>query len=384
MKILLVTDFFPTGKDLRFSGGVEARTFFVARELAKRNDVFIISARLPQTREKEKMFGFTVYRPGPIINYNSGAPTVFDLHKRLSFIFSAISLGKRISIDIVDGGNFSDHFIAKMISNSKKIPVVFWYPDVFIGQWIKTSGLLGGFAGYLLEKTNMIFSADLFIAISNVTKNKLIMQGVDKTKVVTIPCGVESGEFQKKVHKSKITQIICISRLVSYKRIKDLLFAFVLVERELKKVKLLIIGSGPQKKELLQLARELKILNKIQFLENLSRLKLIEKIKESHLFVLPSAVEGFGISTVESAAGGVPYVVSDIPVFREVTKNGKGGLLFNLGSPTDLAAKIKRILVDKNLYQKKIEDAKELATFYNWRKVAQETEKIYQSLLRKK
>lgn len=384
MKILLVTDFFPTGKDLRFSGGVEARTFFVARELAKRNDVFIISARLPQTRAKEKMFGFTVYRPGPMINYNSGAPTVFDLHKRLSFIFSAISLGKKISADVVDGGNFSDHFIAKMISNTQKIPVVFWYPDVFIGQWIKISGLLGGFAGYLLEKTNLIFSADLFIAISNVTSNKLIMQGVDKTKVVTIPCGVESSEFKKKVHKSKITQIICISRLVSYKRIKDLLFAFVLVERELKKVKLLIVGSGPQKKELLQLARELKILNKIQFLENLSRMKLVEKIKESHLFVLPSAVEGFGISTIESAAGGVPYVVSDIPVFREVTKNGKGGLLFNLGSPTDLAAKIKCLLQDDSFYRKKIVEAKGLAGLYNWAKIAVDTEKNYQLLTARK
>ena len=384
MKILLITDFFPIGEDLRFSGGVEARTFFVAKELAKRSDVSVISTRLPKTSAKEKMFGFTVYRPGPIINYNSGVPTVFDLHKRLSFIFSAISLGKRMSADVVDGGNFSDHFIAWRIANSKKIPCVFWYPDVFIGQWIKTSGLLGGLAGYLLEKINLFSSADLFIAISYVTKNKLIAQGVDKTKVITIPCGIEAGEFKQKIHKSSVPQIICISRLVSYKRIKDLLLAFALVERELKKVRLLIVGSGPQKKELLNLAKELKILNKIQFLENLPRQQLIKKIKESHLFVLPSAVEGFGISTIESAAAGVPYVVSDIPVFREVTKNGKGGLLFNLGSPKDLAAKIKRLLQQDVLYKKKIEDAKELATFYNWRKIAIDTEKIYKLLIRKK
>src|SRR3989338_1504675 len=383
MKILLITDFFPIGKDLRFSGGVEARTFFVAKELAKRNDVFIISARLPQTRAKEKIFGFTVYRPGPIINYNSGAPTVFDLHKRLSFIFSAISLGKRISIDIVDGGNFSDHFIAKMISNTQKIPVVFWYPDVFIGQWIKTSGLLGGFVGYLLEKTNLIFSADLFIAISNVTKNKLIASGVDKAKVVTIPCGVEPNEFKQKVEKSKIPQIICISRLVSYKRVKDLIFAFALVERVLKEVRLVIVGNGPQKKELINLAKELNLLNKITFLENLSRQNLIKKIQESHIFALPSAVEGFGIATIESAAAGVPYVVSDISVFKEVTKNGQGGLLFNLGSPTDLAAKIKKLLVDKNLYQKKSEEVLGLSKIYDWSKIALATEKVYKSLIPK-
>ena len=384
MKILLITDFFPIGKDLRFSGGVEARTFFVAKELAKRNDVSVISARLPQTRAKEKMFGFTVYRPGPIINYNSGAPTVFDLHKRLSFIFSAISLGKRISIDIVDGGNFSDHFIAKMISNSKKIPVVFWYPDVFLGQWVETSGFLGGLAGYLLEKINLFFSADLFIAISKVTMNKLIASGVDKAKVVTIACGVEPNEFKQKAEKSKIPQIICISRLVAYKRIKDLIFAMALIERAVKKIRLVIIGTGPQKKELINLAKELKLLNKITFLENLSRQSLIKKIQESHIFALPSAVEGFGIATIESAAAGVPYVVSDIPVFKEVTKNGKGGLLFNLGSPTDLAAQIKRLLQDDTFYKKKAGDAKELVRSYNWAKIAVETEKIYKSLINKK
>lgn len=384
MKILFVSDFFPAGKDLRFSGGVEARTFFVAKELAKRNDVFVISARLPLTKSKEKMFGFTVCRPGPVINYNSGAPTAFDLHKRLNFIFSAIILGKKINPDIADGGNFNDHFIVKMIANSKRIPCVFWYPDVFIGQWIKTSGFLGGLAGYLLEKINLFFSADLFIAISNVTKNKLITAGVDKTKVIVIPCGVEADEFKQKSQKSKIHQIICISRLVSYKRIKDLLLAFALVERELKKVRLLIVGSGPQKKELVNLAKELKVLNKIRFLENLPRRKLIKKIAESHLFVSPSAVEGFGIATIESAAAGIPYVISKIPVFREVTKNGKGGLLFNLGSPTDLAAKIKRLLQNGSLYKKKIADARELATFYNWSKIAEETEKIYRSLIVRK
>lgn len=384
MKILLVTDFFPTGKDFRFSGGVEARTFFVAKELAKRNEVSVISARLPLTKSREKMFGFTVWRPGPVINYNSGAPTAFDLYKRLNFIFSAISLGKRLSPDIVDGGNFNDHFIAKMISNSKKIPAVFWYPDVFIGQWIKTSGLFGGLAGYLLEKTNLFFSADLFIAISNVTRNKLISVGVNKAKVITIPCGIEAGEFKQKAHKSKIPQIICISRLVSYKRIKDLFLAFALVERELKKVRLLIVGSGPQKKELVNLAKELKVLNKIQFLENLPRQKLIKKITESHLSVLPSEVEGFGIATIESAAAGIPYVVSDIPVFREVTKNGKGGLIFNLGSPTDLAVKIKKLLTDRKLYQNKVEQVLELSERYSWSEIAKETEKIYQSLIKRK
>jgi len=383
MKILLVSDFFPRGKDLKFSGGVEARTFFLAKNLSKNHQVTVICTRQQNTKPSEKMFGFKILRVSPEISYNSGAPSAFEAPKRLAFIIHAIKAGKQLDIDIVDGGNFNDHFIAKRIADGKNIPAVFWYPDVFIGQWIKTSGFLGGIVGFLLEKINLFFSADLFIAISKVTMNKLIVAGVDKAKVVTIPCGVEPNEFKQKVEKSKVPQIICISRLVSYKRVKDLIFAFALVERVLKEVRLVIVGNGPQKKELINLAKELNLLNKITFLENLSRQNLIKKIQESHIFALPSAVEGFGIATIESAAAGVPYVVSDISVFKEVTKNGQGGLLFNLGSPTDLAAKIKKLLVDKNLYQKKSEEVLGLSKIYDWSKIALATEKVYKSLIPK-
>ena len=221
MKVLLVSDFFPRGKDLKFSGGVEARTFFLAKNLAKNNQITVICTRQPKTKRSERMFGFKILRVGPVISYNSGTPSAFETPKRLAFIMSAIKAGKQLDIDIVDGGNFNDHFIAKVIASNKKIPVVFWYPDVFIGQWVKTSGFLGGLAGFLLEKINLFFSADFFIAISKVTMNKLIAAGVDKTKVITIPCGIEASEFKQKVKKAKIPQIICISRLVSYKRIKE-------------------------------------------------------------------------------------------------------------------------------------------------------------------
>ena len=90
MKILLVTDFFPVGRDIRFSGGVEARSFYVAKNLAKKHKVSIITSRLPGTKEIEKVYGFTVYRPGPVIDYNSGSPTVLDFHKKMKFILEAI------------------------------------------------------------------------------------------------------------------------------------------------------------------------------------------------------------------------------------------------------------------------------------------------------
>lgn len=381
MKILLLTDFFPTGKNLTFSGGVEARTFFVAKYLSKTNKVNVICSKQPNSPKEENMFGFKVNRVGPTLGYASGAPTYLDFLKRIKFIFDAISFGKKLDVDIVDGGNFNGHFIARQIASSKKIPCVYWYPDVFIDQWVKTSGVLGGLGGWLLEKINLTRSADHFIAISDVTKKKLLEQGVGENKMTKIPCGVEVKEFEMKVKKANPSTIISISRLVGYKNIKDLLLAFALLLKKGYILKLKIIGSGPKKRELIRLAKAIKILHNTQFIENLPRKRLILELKSSKIFCLPSSVEGFGISVIEAAAARIPYVISNIKVFKEITKNGKGGLIFKLGDICDLANNVERFLKDENLYSQKHKELKELTKLYNWKDISNETLKVYKILV---
>lgn len=76
----------------------------------------------------------------------------------------------------------------------------------------------------------------------------------------------------------------------------------------------------------------------------------------------------------------MPYVVSNIPVHKEVTLNGKGGFLIDPDNPEDLAEKIRLLLKDKKLYEKKSRDAQALAKKYDWEKIAMETEKVFKSL----
>jgi len=165
MKILLVSEFFPTGKDLNFSGGVEARTFFVAKNLAKRHKVYVLTSWLLGSTKNETMFNFTVSRVGPKRKY---IPTAGDILDRIKFAKSAIDFGKTLDVDIVDGSNFITHFIAKRIAKSKKVPVVAWYPDVWIGSWVQNIGIIGIF-GEILERVNLILGAGAYIVISKQT-----------------------------------------------------------------------------------------------------------------------------------------------------------------------------------------------------------------------
>ena len=219
MRILLVCEFFPAGKNLRFSGGVEARTFFIAKYLAEKYKVAVLAARLNGTPAKEKMFGFTIFRIGPKRDYTA---TVGNIPTRIKFIKNAIDFGKSLDVDIVDGGNHICHFIAKQISIYKKIPAVAWYPDVWLGSWIKNTGPLGLF-GEILERLNLALGFDGYIAISKQTAQKLKEHIKDKINI--IGCGVEEKEFVTKFKKFQNPTIVCVSRLTKYKNIKTLIFA---------------------------------------------------------------------------------------------------------------------------------------------------------------
>ncbi len=378
MKILLISEFFPVGKDLKFSGGVEARTYYLAKYLSLDHNVTVLTSKLKGAPTKEKTSGFTVLRVGPRRNYSA---TVGSIASRILFIREAIITAKNLDCDIVDGSNFITHFIAKRIASYKKIPYVAWYPDVWIGSWIKNTGIVG-ILGELLERFNLAYGASAYIAISKSTAKKL--SGKVNTKIELVPCGIDEAEFKGKHQKSNIPTIICISRLAKYKNIKDLVLAFAFILRKVKNARLVIVGTGPESKNLKNLAKNLKLDGKVKFLANLPRKELIDLYLSSSIFCLPSSVEGFGISVVEAAAAGTPYIVSDIGVFKEVTKNGQGGFIFKLGDIASLAEKLEKLLMDKALYKIKQADGKRLAKNYLWPAIAKETEKIYLGLLKDK
>lgn len=165
--------------------------------------------------------------------------------------------------------------------------------------------------------------------------------------------------------------IICLARLVKTKRIDQLILATAKLNDQL-----IIVGTGPQEKYLHFLAHK-----KVQFFKNLPRKKLINLLKKADLFCLPSVVEGFGIATIEAMASGLPAILADIPVNREITKGGKGSIFFEPGNITDLAAKIKTLIDNKTFYHQKQVEALKLAKSYTWDKVYLQTKAVYESCL---
>lgn len=98
-------------------------------------------------------------------------------------------------------------------------------------------------------------------------------------------------------------------------------------------------------------------------------------MRSARAFVFPSLAEGFGLPVVEALALGVPTLVSDVPVFREVA--GPAALYADPRSVPALAKAISRIAGDGTLQRKLAAAGPKRARRYSWKATAKETLEVY-------
>src|SRR3989344_513590 len=99
MKILFLTEFFPTELGGKISGGTEARTYYIALELLKRgHQVTVVTSKLPNSKDGESWNGLKVILVGIERNYTTGGALI----PRLIYLFATIKKGSEKNYDIVD------------------------------------------------------------------------------------------------------------------------------------------------------------------------------------------------------------------------------------------------------------------------------------------
>ena len=119
-----------------------------------------------------------------------------------------------------------------------------------------------------------------------------------------------------------------VGRLEKQKRPYELLKIFEKVSRKIPDVYLAIIGNGPLETELKDFTRRINLGNRVIFAGWQQNVENI--IPAFDIAVTVSRNEGFGTTTIESMACGVPIVGTDIPGTRDILNNSKGGILIPL------------------------------------------------------
>jgi len=158
-----------------------------------------------------------------------------------------------------------------------------------------------------------------------------VLNGIDHRKFSPNDSAREAS--RKKYCQENEKVFIAIGRLFEAKDYPNLLQAFTQVAQQHKDVKLWIVGDGPLRSNLENLASELGIAKNVLFLG--MRHDIAELLNGADVFVLSSAWEGFGLVVAEAMAAEKIVVATDSGGVKEVV--GECGFLVPVGNPPALA-----------------------------------------------
>ena len=144
--------------------------------------------------------------------------------------------------------------------------------------------------------------------------------------------------------------VIATGRLVPYKGFDVLIEALRHVDATA-----IIVGEGPLRHDLLRMARQRGVAERIILAGMLSRDDLKVHLHAARLYAFPSvsAAEAFGIVQIEAMAAGLPIVNTDLPTgVPHVARHGHEALTVPPSDPAALAAAIAQLLADRALAQR--------------------------------
>ena len=328
---MIIPSFFP------LVGGAEKQLSSLAKHLASSGLIIeVVTRSLPLTPKVEYIDGFKVLR---LRNYfrNFGFLISLFIHiLKNRNTYAVIHIHTLNSPAIV--GSFLGHIL--------KIPVLLKVTRSGKGAQLQTFSD-GGLKNYLFEQ---IKQQSYFISITLDVQNELRKLGVDKSRIFSIPNGVEVtqdlliplGNFEEK----NIIKILYIGRLIKRKRVDLLIKALGALDVN-HEFELQVIGDGPERSELETLATSILLKKQFKFTGSLDHSDVLDELQKANVFVLPSDSEGMSNALLEAMASGLAVIAANIPSNRELVKDKENGLLFLTSN--ELKQNLEVVLSDKEL-----------------------------------
>ena len=182
-------------------------------------------------------------------------------------------------------------------------------------------------------------SASRYLAISSVTQDRIRKTYGYRAAVVPAPHAISSEVLSQRssVSSQRIPNsgyMLVVSRLLPYKNVRPIVEAFA-ARRDLR---LVVVGSGPQKEELQRVATP-----NVSFLEGLTDQELWETYASSAGLVAASH-EDFGLTPLEAAAFGKPSAVLRWGGFLDTVVEGVTGVFFEESTPDLIGRAVDQLL----------------------------------------
>ncbi len=219
--------------------------------------------------------------------------------------------------------------------------------DVFLRNQVS------GFPGRWCQRVaqSVYGSAARVVSISRAVANEL-SKGLQDLRTTVIHNGVDSEQFLPRQTDSEAQIILSVGNLIPTKGHASLLQAFASLQQQYPNISCEIIGDGPERSALAQLAEDLKIANRVTFYGRQSRKQVAEAMKRCTIFALPSRYEGLGCVYFEAMSAGKPAIACRGQGIEDVIQHRQNGWLVDPGDSTALANSLSELLNDRELRER--------------------------------
>ncbi|OGY31142.1 MAG: hypothetical protein A3C02_00940 [Candidatus Andersenbacteria bacterium RIFCSPHIGHO2_02_FULL_45_11] len=332
------------------AGGAELLTDTLAQHLTSTYDVLYFTSAYPGAKKSEEINGYRVMRRGSQFTTHLYAILWWHLHGR--------ALQYTYIIDQVHGFPF---FSTLYIGHPKVITLVM---EVAGDIWDTLRSPFLRIIGKGLERLWLrLYRNNDIVTISKSTKRELIEHRVTTSNISIIPM------FSQRIlpdipPKSDIPTLLVVGRIAPVKQIEHAIDAYMIAKRIIPSLRLVIIGKTEQAYEAYKSFLLKKIVSDpdITFIENASEEKKQEWMEHSHMLLMTSQKEGYGLVILEAAACGTPTIGYRVQGIQDAILDTSTGMLVENQQPAAMAESICEILLHASRYTDMQKKAYEHAT----------------------
>ena len=374
MKVLIVSHEFPP-----IGGGGANACYYLSREFVKKGiDVTIVTANYQGLPVKGKVNGAKVYR----VNSKRKHKDHCSFGEMADFILKAYPLLKKLArqekydlCQIFFG--IPSGPLGYLLKKKYHIPYVIRFGGGDIPGFQERFKIVYKFIGPFLK---VIWkNADALVANSEGLQ-KMAYDFYKKKSVNIIPNGVDSEFFcPGEKEKADRFDILFVSRLIERKGLQYVLPQLKDIQNGTEKtVHLTVVGDGPFKSNLEQMAVDLNIQDMVSFEGGKTKEELIPYYQKADVFILPSEKEGMPNVVLEAMASGLPIIMTPCEGSKELVQgNGK------ICNVDNFKNEIEKMLSNKELLIKYGRESRKMALEqFSWNIISDRYMKLYLKLER--
>lgn len=365
-------------------GGAEKQAFELSKALVKKGvGVTVITRRLQGLPERETLEGVKIER---FKTFGAGAADslwfvlqvfFYMLAHRAEYDAAHVHLASSPAVAAVLAGRLIGKKVVIKLGRGRGLDELTLSKETFLGRLkLKFFALAG--------PEILVLNRDAFDWLRNSAefrglRPRLIRNGVD-TGRYTPPLYQEKIAAKAAVGLENATVFLSVGRLMPEKRMKEFVevWAEILAEeREKPKIRLVIVGKGPEEKRLKEAVSQLQVGESVLLAG--PKEDLLPYYRAADVFVLPSLTEGMSNSMLEAMACGVAIMASRVDGAKDAVTDGESGSLFDPLNPAEIKQCLRGHIADRNLALRMGEKARAtVVERYAMARVADEILEVYE------